>query len=818
MKIKASALSLKFVQQIPLTRNLNIDGHPERSVLQRSRRTCISAAYFCNELRTHHRTGIFAVLLAAIVCLSPVVARSESAPGASGQAAGADSSQAPDSSQFAEGTRAINQGHWADAVRSFAGVAAQNGEHADASLYWKAYAEDKLGRLKPSEETCAQLHSGYPRSRWIDDCDALEVEIRAKTGRPVAIEPGQSDEVKLLALNAMMRQDEPRALAEIQAILNGDSSEKLKKEAQFILGGHYSNQTYAQIVRISYVEGDVRIQRGAAGPKSDGATWEKAVADLPLETGFSLATGAGRAEIEFENASTIYLGENSVLTFNDLHTTAGIPNTELALLTGTVSLHIHPYVAGERFILRTPTDDNVVSRFPGRPYVRVESFTDATTITPLEGGDLRLPGVPRESIVPGRTWAYRQGVVADAAGAPSGDEFAAWDKWVSARISAREAATDAVMEASGLTAPIPGMADLAGQGKFFDCAPYGTCWEPKDAANDEAAAHQPGARRQTRFVLASFDPSSLGGQNAQADAASDAFEREVLFPCTPAALRYRLVKDPVTGKTMIIDRKLMSTVPYDWAVCHAGSWIRRNRHYAWVAGCKRHHLEPVRWVKSGRHVGFVPLHPYDVKDQPAQNAKHIVFEVSGKNEIGKSEIKIEPVTFDSSHPVEFLKEPPKEYRSEFLPPLARAEEPRMEAHSFAADQAHKGTGTSRAATPIHFDPKSLSFVAPREEMRDGKTTAVLAPLTNRSGSLQSRAQSFSGGSGARSGSSSGGSSGGFHGGGGGSSSSGSGGFHGGSSSSGGGGFRGGASSSGGGYSAASSSAASSSSSGGSSHH
>jgi hypothetical protein len=331
-------------------------------------------------------------------------------------------------------------------------VAAQHGDHADGALYWKAYAEDKLGQFKPAEDSCAELRGGYPKSRWIDDCDALVVEIRAKTGKPVQIAPGQSDEVKLLALNAMMRQDEPRALKEIEAILSGDSSESLKKEAQFILGQHYSNATYAQIVRISYVEGDVRIQRGAANEKADNGSWEKAVTDLPLETGFSLATGAGRAEIEFENASTLYLGENSILTFNDLHSTAGIPYTELGLLSGTVSLYIHPYVAGEKFYLITPTDE-LFTKYPDRTYLRVESFTDATTLTPLEGGDVRLPGVPKDSVVSGRTWTYRRGVPVDAAGAPSGEEFVAWDKWVSARLATREAAINAVMEASGLTAP-----------------------------------------------------------------------------------------------------------------------------------------------------------------------------------------------------------------------------------------------------------------------------------------------------------------------------------------------------------------------------
>ena len=200
----------------------------------------------------------------------------------------------PASKLCADGTRAIDQGRWSDAVKIFSQVAAQHGDHADAALYWKAYAENKLGESKASAKSCSELRTGYPKSRWLEDCGALEVEIRARSGKPVVIDPSQSDDVKLLALNLMLRRDEPRALAEIQEILKGDSSEKLKKEAEFILGNHYSDTTYAQIVRISYVEGDVRIQRGDPSGKPGGAVWEKAIANLPVESGFSLATGAVR--------------------------------------------------------------------------------------------------------------------------------------------------------------------------------------------------------------------------------------------------------------------------------------------------------------------------------------------------------------------------------------------------------------------------------------------------------------------------------------------------------------------------------------------
>jgi hypothetical protein len=785
------------------------------------------------------RPGVFAALVAGMVCMPLGSYAAGSAdgqsftgagtlPGVDGAPAAVPESNAqagnnlasndPASKLCADGTRAIDQGRWADAVRIFTQVAGQHGDHSDAALYWKAYAENKLGQVKQSKTSCAELRGNYPKSRWIEDCGALEVEIQAKSGEKVTIEPGQSDDVKLLALNAMMRQNEPLALAEIQEILNGDSSEKLKKEAEFILGNHYSDTTYAQIVRISYVEGDVRIQRGEPNGKSGSAIWEKAIADLPVETGFSIATGAGRAEIEFENASTIYLGENSVLTFNDLHETAGVPFTELGLLSGTVSLNFHPYTAREKMILHTPTND-LVSRYPDRTYARVEAFTDAVTITPLAGGDVRLPGVAKDATVPGRTFTWLQGQLVDA-DTPAGkqllaaretdnDAAAAWDKWVAGRVAQRETAVNAVMEEAGLTAPIPGMADLAGQGKFFDCAPYGTCWEPNEQAERDAKdANQQSLTmpaQGARLELAAYHPSGFNGQAVAGDPLG-LFDREYDFPCTPYALRWRLVRDPVTGQQVVVSNGVGQARPYDWAVCHAGSWIRHRHHYVWVAGGKRRHAPPVRWVKSGHKLAFVPLHPYDVKGRPAINVKHEVFEVSGS----KSKIVIEPVKLDPNSRIEFLKEPPKEYSTAALRPLTAVEIPRMMAHTFPRATGVKGAQVASAAIPIHFDAKTQSFMLPHQQTIGGKTSTVFAPMSNRSGSLQARGATFSGSSGFHGGSNGGSAGGGSRASSGGGGASAGGGSHGGG---GGGGLSGGGA-------VSSSSAASSASSAGSSggHH
>ena len=49
--------------------------------------------------------------------------------------------------------------------------------------------------------------------------------------------------------------------------------------------------TYPQIVRLSYVEGDVRLARGTAGEKATGDEWAKTAVDVPIYSGFTLVTG-----------------------------------------------------------------------------------------------------------------------------------------------------------------------------------------------------------------------------------------------------------------------------------------------------------------------------------------------------------------------------------------------------------------------------------------------------------------------------------------------------------------------------------------------
>ena len=517
-----------------------------------------------------------------------------------------------------------------------------------------------------------------------------------------------------------------------------------------------------QIVRISYLDGDVRVARG-----TKGAAWEAAVPGLPIETGFSLAIGAGRAEIEFEDSSTVYLDANSVVAFNDLTSADDVPTTKIALLTGTITLNVH-LVAHEVFELATPTHRLRMGTSSAN-YARITSYIDAIAVTPQESMALNppsifgmaIPGGTLEHLAKGQTVLYHADGSATADDHSSAD-FAEWDRWVAARVDARTQAISAVMKESGLSAPIPGLADLSGKGTFFSCQPYGTCWEPTDEAAADASP-QNAAVRAVRLIPAGLsgslpvngfreaslqmvayaaplafgqnNPSALPGQtrpfNRNLHGANDDF-----FPCYPPGVRASLLRNGgVVGPPR----------PYDWALCHAGSWIYR-RHYVWVAGTHKHHHCPVHWVKAGRTVAFVPIHPRDIHGKPPINGQHEVFAV-----MKQGGFSVERVSLDSSARVRMLAEAPRGVRGEYEQPLTRVSDPAPEIYRAGALLA-KDSGLREPGTKLTFNHRSQSFTLGKAPMPGSHNGAQLQGFNRSIGNIQSHA----GGGGARGGSSGGG--------------------------------------------------------------
>lgn len=624
----------------------------------------------------------------------------------------------PDTQQYADGQKAIHDGRWADAVAIFSAVAGAGGSHADSSLYWKAYAQNKAGKGDEAIRTCADLRTYFKKSSWNDDCGALEIEIHASAGKPAQPKADQSDELKLLALASLMQSDPDKATDQIKEIVDSDASERLKEGAVFILGQQVPDSTYAQIVRISYLEGDVRIARASTNEDSKTPNWETAVMNMPLNEGDSIATGKdGRVEIEFEDASALYLDANSVVNCMDMHTTGGVPHTELALVSGTLTTHLDSLMGGETFLLRTPTE-NLLTRYPEKSDLRITSYLDGMAVTSMSGGALNVTGASKLDLPAGQTLYFSEGHRVSTIEAAAKDEnHSDFDAWVADRFAARTAATTAMMKDSGLQKPIPGLAEMQGKGHFFDCPPYGKCWQP-DAPQAKAVLAAPTAPAPT--------PRSAPPSAGQTNGNNNQFAQE-WFPCMgmwyPGAMMGQYSTNPgvyPAGYIMNPSAYFYGMDPYAWAVCHSGYWIPSDNGYAWVPGVKRHHKCPVKWVKFGHKNVAVPLHPKDVKNKPPVNHAIGLVPVKGKNGM-----HLTPIRFEPGKPVEVIKSPPKEFRNAPQPILAHALAPRMQA--FALHENAKAGIMAHTAIPMSFD-QHQGFSTSHSVIQGGHPVAVSVPV------------------------------------------------------------------------------------------
>ncbi len=160
---------------------------------------------------------------------------------------------------YQEATQNMDESKWSAALQGFQQVAALKGRRADGALYWQAYSLNKLGRRQESLKTIGELRSLYPKSQWLKDAGALEVEVKQASGQPVRPNAESDDDYKLLALNSVMDSDPDRAIPIVEGMLNKPTnSQRLKERALFVLA--QSDSPKAQQVLVG-------IARGQHGPQ-----------------------------------------------------------------------------------------------------------------------------------------------------------------------------------------------------------------------------------------------------------------------------------------------------------------------------------------------------------------------------------------------------------------------------------------------------------------------------------------------------------------------------------------------------------------------
>lgn len=164
---------------------------------------------------------------------------------------------------YEEGTDAIDDGEWDEAVRAFKAVAEMNGSRADGGLYWMAYALNKAGRRAEAVQTIAALKKNFPKSRWLDDARALELETRTARGERVAPERIQDEDLKMIAINSLMHSDPEKAYPLLEKIVRGSSDKKIKERALFILAQSPSPRAQTLIADIARGKANPDLQKMA---------------------------------------------------------------------------------------------------------------------------------------------------------------------------------------------------------------------------------------------------------------------------------------------------------------------------------------------------------------------------------------------------------------------------------------------------------------------------------------------------------------------------------------------------------------------------
>lgn len=157
------------------------------------------------------------------------------------------------SDTYISGKELLNARKYDEAIVRFDRVIAQKNSNADGALYWKAYAQFKLGKSDDALASISQLRRDHAQSRYLTDAKALEGDVRRMAGQPANPASMDDDEYKLLAMQGLMRTDPERTIPQIENMLTAPNSLRLKKNALYLLG--LSTQPRARQILINYAKG-----------------------------------------------------------------------------------------------------------------------------------------------------------------------------------------------------------------------------------------------------------------------------------------------------------------------------------------------------------------------------------------------------------------------------------------------------------------------------------------------------------------------------------------------------------------------------------
>jgi Family of unknown function (DUF6600)/FecR protein len=224
--------------------------------------------------------------------------------------------------------------------------------------------------------------------------------------------------------------------------------------------------SHVRIVRLSYIEGGVQVDRNTGH-------YENAIVNLPITEGMKLRTASdGRAEVEFEDGSTLRLAPDTTVEFPQLALRdSGGKLSSMDLISGTVYLDFG-----------VAQNDTISAQFGGETlalkhtaHLRITDDGKGATVAVFKG-EVQVDG-PSGAVEVKKNQTANFGSASDGnATVARNIEPEPLDSWDKQQSQYHQRYT-----ASSYNSCSPyayGTSDLAYYGHFFDAPGYGLLWQP----------------------------------------------------------------------------------------------------------------------------------------------------------------------------------------------------------------------------------------------------------------------------------------------------------------------------------------------------
>jgi hypothetical protein len=222
----------------------------------------------------------------------------------------------------------------------------------------------------------------------------------------------------------------------------------------------------ARIVRLSDVQGSVQID------KNTGMGFESAFVNLPITQGTQLKTqDRGRAEIEFEDGSTIRLTPNSTIEFSTLSANDAGKHISAINLTGGMAYVNWIGKTGDQLSLNFSSEKLTLDR---EAHFRVDTLTDRANLAVFKG-DVSVEGPSGAVAVGKKKTATFNTTDSDKSTVADNIAAAPLDSWDKDAIAYHE------HYASTKNNPSPygyGASDMSYYGSYSNVSGYGMMWQP----------------------------------------------------------------------------------------------------------------------------------------------------------------------------------------------------------------------------------------------------------------------------------------------------------------------------------------------------